>query len=200
MTTAFAALPAMLPGPSPPTSIPHQPLYASQAQITPPSSAESPGNQSPVSPRATFGVPSHLQFQTRQLRPQKSPMYVPAVLRPTEKPVRQSPPKNKSIYGSPESAEEVEGSGRSGEGIVPGLTRVVTEEWNEETLGEVTGPPSRNHWKVRNFYFLLISLLPMSRPVFGNRSGRDRAQDREPRPRPAIKISYPTWWARVPNI
>jgi hypothetical protein len=74
-------------------------------------------------------------------------MYVPAVLRPTEKPARQSPPKGGIEYGSPESDVDVGGSERPA-GIVPGLTRIVTEEWNEEVLGPVTGAPSRNHWKV----------------------------------------------------
>jgi hypothetical protein len=76
-------------------------------------------------------------------------MYVPAVLRPTEKPARHSPPKNKGMqYGSPDSVDEVGGIERPA-GIVPGLSRIVTEEWNEEVLGLVTGAPSRNHWKVR---------------------------------------------------
>jgi hypothetical protein len=70
-------------------------------------------------------------------------MYVPAVLRPTEKPARQSPPKRggQPTVTDQEDTEEVEGDTSS-------VRRVVTEEWNETRLGEVMGPPSRNHWKV----------------------------------------------------
>jgi hypothetical protein len=75
-------------------------------------------------------------------------------------------------YGSPDSIDEPGGEQTSG--FVPGLSRIVTEEWNEEVLGPVTGVPSRNHWKVRKFriaqhlYFLRqcrasISRFPWSR-------------------------------------
>jgi hypothetical protein len=30
------------------------------------------------------------------------------------------------------------------------VRRMVTEEWNDESGTEITGPPSRNHWKVSN--------------------------------------------------
>jgi len=92
-----------------------------------------------------------MQPRVTQIRPPKSPLYVPAVLRPTEKPIRQSPPKNgqPTKYGSPESLSDGIGQTQTNEGPVPGVTRVVTEEWNEEALGVVTGRPSRDHWKVR---------------------------------------------------
>jgi hypothetical protein len=31
---------------------------------------------------------------------------------------------------------------------------MVTEEWNEDMMAAVTGPPSRNHWKVSTIVFL----------------------------------------------
>src|SRR6187402_1854884 len=56
------------------------------------SATATPHNASPTSPRAS--APAHLPAHTRQLRPPKSPLYVPAVLRPTDPPrrvTRQSP-------------------------------------------------------------------------------------------------------------
>ncbi|KIW04853.1 uncharacterized protein PV09_04035 [Verruconis gallopava] len=153
MTTVFAQPPLapLMPGPSAPTPIQHpissQP-YTSQAQFTPPSSSDTVSTvTSPVSPRASWNIPQHLQMHTRQIRQPKGPMYVPAVLRPTEKPVRSSPPKSRGMqYGSPESLDEFGVSERPS-GVVPGMSRIVTEEWNEDVLGPVTGAPSRNHWK-----------------------------------------------------
>lgn len=146
--TAIFAQPVMSAGPSGPTLIQQsspQP-YTSQAQFTPPSSSETT-NTSPISPRATWNMPPQLQMPSRQIRQPKLPMYVPAVLRPTEKPARQSPPKTGMPYGSPDSAVDI-GGVETPVGVVPGMSRIVTEEWNEEVLGPVTGMPSRNHWKV----------------------------------------------------
>jgi len=152
MSTMFAQPPAppALSGPSVPTPIQttttSPPPYTSQAQFTPPSSSETISNvQSPLSPRTSFSIPQHLQMPTRQIRQRQGPMYVPAVLRPTEKPARSSPPKG-AHYGSPESMDDFGGADRPA-GVVPHLSRIVTEEWNEEVLGPVTGTPSRNHWK-----------------------------------------------------
>ena len=157
MSTMFAQPPAppALSGPSVPTPIQttttSPPPYTSQAQFTPPSSSETISNvQSPLSPRTSFSIPQHLQMPTRQIRQRQGPMYVPAVLRPTEKPARSSPPKG-AHYGSPESMDDFGGADRPA-GVVPHLSRIVTEEWNEEVLGPVTGTPSRNHWKVRRVF------------------------------------------------
>src|SRR3954454_15908334 len=67
-------------------------LFNSQQTSPINSATATPSNTSPTSPRA--GVPPHLSAHTRQLRPPKSPLYVPAVLRPTDPPkrtARQSP-------------------------------------------------------------------------------------------------------------
>lgn len=62
-----------------------------------------PTHVSPTSPRTpstpTSGF-SALNFPNRQLRQPKSPLYVPAVLRPTEKPLRHSPPRAAAADGS----------------------------------------------------------------------------------------------------
>jgi hypothetical protein len=148
--SAMMAPPPMLattPPTAPTPAQPRQALYTSQASYTPPSSAESPENYSPVSPRASWNVPPHLQPH-RQLRPPKSPMYVPAVLRPTEKPIRHSPPKgNRMSLGTVDGTMETEGSASAGEATLQGLGRSATDEWTEEPFGQVTGAPSRKHWK-----------------------------------------------------
>jgi hypothetical protein len=124
------------------------PFYNSQQQPSPADSAPpTPHNISPTSPRMDtylkYQVPNHLP----QLRPFKSPLYVPAVLRPTERPVRQSPmTPPKSLHGSLDSLEEAGFDGRMGAGAAPPFDLVFPEE----ELGEVTGPPNKDHWKVRN--------------------------------------------------
>ena len=130
---------------SPPAFQQH--AYKTSAPYTPMTSgATTPANVSPTSPRNTSNL-SALHLHTR---PPKSPLYVPAVLRPTEKPVRQSPPKNvDSGLDSADSSWSASGRRATGDSLESGISRVVTEEWNEEVQGPVTGPPSRNHWKVR---------------------------------------------------
>ncbi|KAE9966418.1 hypothetical protein EG328_008934, partial [Venturia inaequalis] len=132
-------------GPSMPTDI-RAPHYTSQAAITPPSSG-SPSNQSPISPRSTFNIPAHLRMHSAQIKQPKGPLYVPAVLRPTEKPARCSPPK-KNGFGSMDSGNNMDSSDPSLEAIRPGtINRLETELYNDEEMKEVTGPPSRNGWK-----------------------------------------------------
>jgi hypothetical protein len=113
-------------------------------------------------------LPPHLlQAQARQLRTRRSPLYVPAVLRPTEAPVGTSPPRKKEGGGVSGVSGVVGGGGGVGggpndvvgivaepDGVVSpvsttSIRRMVTEEWNEGSRSEVTGPPSRNHWKAR---------------------------------------------------
>jgi hypothetical protein len=154
MTSVLAAPPVLFPSSASPPPTPSQQAqprpYTSQAQFTPPNSGDSIENQfSPVSPRNTWALPPHLQAHSRQLRPPKSPMYVPAVLRPTEKPARHSPPKTNPLSLVGPDSPNAEGPSGFAESFVPGgISRIVTEEWNEELLGPVTGPPSRNHWLV----------------------------------------------------
>ncbi|KAE8151728.1 hypothetical protein BDV25DRAFT_152212 [Aspergillus avenaceus] len=107
-------------------------------------------NSSPTSPRQQY-----LPLQTRQLRPPKGPLYVPAALRPTERPQKSSPPTPpRSVHGSLDSLNEVEEqpsltrrstieSAASG-----GISKLAEDEWmKHEHLGEVTGLPTRDHWK-----------------------------------------------------
>ena len=142
MAADFSTAPAVV---SPPAFQQH--AYKTSAPYTPMTSGTTtPANVSPTSPRNTSNL-STLHLHTR---PPKSPLYVPAVLRPTEKPARQSPPKNvDSSLDSADSSWSASGRRATGDSLESGISRVVTEEWNEEIQGPVTGPPSRNHWKVR---------------------------------------------------
>lgn len=116
-----------------------------------------PANNSPTSPRLTnSALSAQLPLQTRQLRPPKAPLYVPAALRPTERPQKPSPPTPpRSVHGSLDSLNETETkepvSRRStiesgGSGLI---SKMAEDEWmKHEHLGEVTGMPTREHWKV----------------------------------------------------
>uniref|UniRef100_A0A093XU60 FYVE-type zinc finger-containing protein C9B6.03 n=1 Tax=Talaromyces marneffei PM1 TaxID=1077442 RepID=A0A093XU60_TALMA len=126
------------------------------------SNTNTPANNSPTSPHlasATVLLPP----QSRQIRPPKAPLYVPAVLRPTERPSRHqtsttptardpspiTPPR--SVHGSLDSLNEdpapVEYKTKfhSRNNTV---SKVAEDAWKKgERLGEVTGVPTRDHWK-----------------------------------------------------
>src|SRR5271155_3761694 len=94
MATEFA-MPAPSMAPAQYTTSPSQyTMFSTQSQtISPASSANAtPHNSSPTSPRPPAGLP--LPVHPQQLRPPKSPLYVPAVLRATDPPkrvIQQSP-------------------------------------------------------------------------------------------------------------
>lgn len=127
------------------------------------STVTSPVNNSPTSPRlSNSGANVSFPLQTRQLRPPKAPLYVPAALRPTERPLKPSPPATppRSVHGSLDSSNETEakepalGGRRSSAAMV---SKLAEEEWmKHEHLGEVTGLPTREHWKVRKHRLTLI--------------------------------------------
>ena len=140
--------------------------FYSHHQISPANSQSStPMNISPTSPRNP-SVLSNLPHVTRQLRPPKSPMYIPAVLRPTERPHRQSPlTPPRSLHGSTDSLDKTHGGHHSKPPSRPGtrdelrrhssmgstgsirMIELVSERFSPD-LGQVTGPPSRAHWKL----------------------------------------------------
>ncbi|KAL4900905.1 hypothetical protein BDW74DRAFT_160781 [Aspergillus multicolor] len=124
-------------------------VYSNPSPIN--SGANTPANNSPTSPRQQF-----LPLQTRQLRPPKAPLYVPAALRPTERPSKPSPPTPpRSVHGSLDSLNE----GETGETVTrratmesfhsgSAISKTAENEWmKNEHLGEVTGLPTREHWK-----------------------------------------------------
>ncbi|KAI9838090.1 MAG: hypothetical protein M1819_006245 [Sarea resinae] len=149
MATSFATAQAYT---SPPSS--QIQLYGSQQPSPSDSGSNTPTNASPTSPQPQSKL-NHLPLQTRQLRPPKSPLYVPAVLRPTERPVRQSPlTPPRSAQGSWDSNSD-DGKLMMGRRLTvesakfAGLGSVIETEWaGDEGFGKITGLPTRNHWKV----------------------------------------------------
>ncbi|KAJ6160317.1 hypothetical protein N7470_003713 [Penicillium chermesinum] len=97
-------------------------------------------------------APAGNQISSRQLRPPKGPLYVPAALRPTERPQKSSPiTPPRSVHGSLDSLnEDTEPISRRStmESKSSGVSKVAEHEWMKtEQLGEVTGQPTRDHWK-----------------------------------------------------
>ncbi|KAK4985079.1 Zn finger protein [Elasticomyces elasticus] len=144
----FAPPPNMLSPPNPfnvpqyPRGIAMQPPYAPTSSTTPPSATASP----------TFHT-AHLH--AKHIGRPKQPLYVPAVLRPTEMPPRTmplTPPRStNNSFDSASSARAISASHEQGALLgadsVLRVDRVVSDEWEDEALGDVTGLPTRNHWK-----------------------------------------------------
>ncbi|GME25143.1 FYVE-type zinc finger-containing protein [Neofusicoccum parvum] len=106
------------------------------------SGTATPTNVSPTQ------IPHHLAVHTRQLRPPKCPMYVPAALRPTERPQRSSPPKGSDPMSPVERTSTSfarRGTADSFGSTYSEIQRIASDEGS--AIGPVTGPPSRNHWK-----------------------------------------------------
>lgn len=145
-----------------------QHAYKRSATYTPiDSGMTTPTNVSPTSPRSsTLPIHNHAP----QIRRPKNPIYVPAALRRTELPSRQSPPKVDSVMDSPN------GSWGSGPGCAPvagdgsaSLPMIATEDlntiYNDMPLTPVAGPITRNHWAVRQaFPFPLFHFCPSLAP------------------------------------
>lgn len=126
-------------------------------QISPSdSTTNTPMNQSPISPHNSSNF-SALPLTGRQLRPPKSPMYVPAALRPTERPVRASPlTPPRSLHSSTDSLDRVGESRpvsrRSTTSIQKKgpLGQVAEDEAvleDDESFPPIEGMPTRQHWK-----------------------------------------------------
>ncbi|KAJ5800642.1 uncharacterized protein N7518_002710 [Penicillium psychrosexuale] len=116
------------------------------------SATNSPSNNSPTSPRMSTASLHQLPLQSRQLRPLKGPLYVPAALRPTERPQKSSPiTPPRSVHGSLDSLnEDSEPITRRStmESQSSEISESAQHEWmKNEHLGEVTGLPTRTHWK-----------------------------------------------------
>ncbi|KAF3481039.1 uncharacterized protein GIQ15_03798 [Arthroderma uncinatum] len=129
------------------------------------SASATPTNNSPTSPRLMNAQLQQVQSQSRQLRPPKSPLYVPAALRRTERAPKQSPlTPPRSVHGSVDNlnsdaasnfaanaaAVEPEPLSRRStvESTRSGVSRLAQDEWlRDQNLGEVTGSPTREHWK-----------------------------------------------------
>lgn len=137
-------------------------VTATATTTPPPAQVSYYGHPSPA--HSTTSSPIHhsptsslnpLPLQSRQLRPPKGPLYVPAALRPTERPTKSSPPTPpRSAHNSPDRLNGDNGypaSRRStveSKGSGSGISKLAEDEWmKNEQLGEVTGLPTREHWK-----------------------------------------------------
>ncbi|KAI9808097.1 MAG: hypothetical protein M1825_004554 [Sarcosagium campestre] len=136
---------------SAPTSQVH--LYGGQ-QLSPVNSAQAtPIDASPKEARSSE-YPIFVN-QTRQIRPPKCPLYRPAVLRPTERSLKQSPPtpphsSSNSIDSLKDnsSPQTISRRSTSDSSIKMGRGLVYESDWmGYDSLGKVTGPPTRDHWK-----------------------------------------------------
>ncbi|EEP78109.1 conserved hypothetical protein [Uncinocarpus reesii 1704] len=128
------------------TSLPGNPSPLNSASVT-------PANNSPTSPRLHHSQLHHVSCQSKQLRPLKSPLYVPAVLRPTERPSRSTPlTPPRSVHdvsddthtrGPPQLSRQ-----STVESFRSEVSKLAEDEWlKEQNLGIVTGSPTREHWK-----------------------------------------------------
>jgi hypothetical protein len=108
----------------------------------------SPANSaSPNSPRMNDFMQPQAPNPYKQLRPLKSPLYVPAVLRPTEHFSSPATPP-KSQHGSLDSLPEAEVDAIVRAAQIKMDLEAMDHSWvSHEELGEVTGPPTREHWK-----------------------------------------------------
>jgi hypothetical protein len=145
--------------PPPPLSTPSGSLQHSQSasngtstrQISPLSTS---GNISPTSPKA---------YHTRQIRP----LYMPAVLRPTEHPSKAPPASRQPKTENGGGGDEEEGDrvlksnssfislgsalGRLSRRSTGDSGKCVDGNWNLDMFPKPTGTPTREHWKVRHF-------------------------------------------------
>lgn len=117
------------------------------------SATNTPSHNSPTSPHMSTASLHQLPLQSRQLRPLKGPLYVPAALRPTERPQKSSPiTPPRSVHGSLDSLnEDAEPISRrtTMESQSSEISQDAQHEWlKTKDLGEVTGNPTREHWKV----------------------------------------------------
>ncbi|KAL7275254.1 Zn finger protein [Rhizina undulata] len=133
--------------PQPPARLPQ---YATNNTSPPPSQSD---HQPTFTSPPSLLLSHHLPAPCRQLHPPKSPLYRPAVLRSTGRPLRAPPTSPASSAASVNEEYMNAGSGeyKNALGIVinrggysSGIDNDLIEE--EET-GRVTGPPDRGHWK-----------------------------------------------------
>ena len=125
-----------------------------QSQGSPTTSATlTPSTPSPSSIHNN-SAGSQLPLAQRQIRPPKSPMYIPAALRPTDRPNRSTPlTPPRSVHGSTDSlmkpvAGAVEASNKAAakESQQTGPSAEEMQELSKE-LPAVTAPPTHQHWK-----------------------------------------------------
>jgi hypothetical protein len=151
-------------------------------------------DNSPTSPRLITAALHQLPMQCRQLRPPKSPLYVPAALRPTERPFKPTIlPPSRSVHTPVDNFDEAEPTApitrqSTDDSTRSAVSKLAEDAWMKtEQLGEVTGLPTRDHWKVGffliyllylgNFYFSPCTLLAVP-PQKGMETQIQKRQDK----------------------
>lgn len=132
----------------------HQNPYAVLAQPSPMTSpSHTPAHGSPTSPKITNPIFPALPPQSKQLQAPRTPLYVPAALRVTERPTRNSPPTPpKSLRASLDSSDDSlseEVTRSTSADSQDAFASQFDHAWYQvEQLADVTGSPTRDHWKV----------------------------------------------------
>lgn len=172
-TTTYAETRSLSPtqttGPSPPQGYQYQQPYATPLSQTPPSTNVSPTQY-------------HSHLHVRQLHKMKQPLYIPAALRPTDLVARPAdiPNRPRAPLTPPRSAESSFDSkrtkrsdGSSMTGVSVGmpfdesgmdvlrasLIRSESDGLENERPSDVTGEPTRAHWKVSHHVSYIESIL-----------------------------------------
>lgn len=148
---------------------PFQHAYKKSAQLYSQvdSGINTPMNLSPTSPRTTAGQLPHHPQHAPSIRPLRTPNYIPAALRRTERPTGRSPPKDDSGTEVPVTTWNTSGSFHAqSPGDTTPISRIATEDmrsiYDDTPLSPVTGPITRNHWQVR-YFISLHSVRSLSR-------------------------------------
>jgi len=157
-----------------------------QTILSPPHFGQPTYNQNSTPPSNNVSPNSHTTYlHARQMRQPKQPLYIPAVYRPTEVSMSRhsslTPPRsaNNSMdicnmdsvsFTMPNSppispAEDMSSESSFTPWGQASISRVVTDEWNENALGIVTGAPTRNHWKVSRNMPVLFSDFSSQSPA-----------------------------------
>lgn len=130
-------------------------LYSSQTQaqqISPTNSMPTtPNTTSPTSPQSAY-----LPGVSRQLRPPKNPMFMPAALRANEhqpRRIAKPPTPPESAHNSPDGNERFLSRRATADSGKFGVGELSKEEWSSEGEGQVTALPTREHWKVCQLCF-----------------------------------------------
>ena len=144
MATQFSTATA-IPQPAPY----HHHAYKKSAQYSPTGTAINTSMN--VSPTSPYDAQGPLQYH-RGIRPLKTAIGVPAALRRTEHPGKQSPPKFDSVCGSPNSGWAVNGGfPSSNDGNTTPASQVGNEDmhsiYNDVPMSPIAGPITRNHWQ-----------------------------------------------------
>ncbi|KAL2271448.1 hypothetical protein VTJ83DRAFT_819 [Remersonia thermophila] len=111
---------------------------------------------SPISPFTTPGS-SISPTAPKTYTPYNKPLYVPAVLRPTQFPSKEPPPRPKdedededaaSVHSRPSSSFMSLGPfGRLSRRSTADTTKSLASSWDLDEFPAPTGPPTRAHWK-----------------------------------------------------